>query len=176
MQKGEMVIVINPEKCTGCHGCEMACSMAHFGKTSSLLSRLRITEFREVNTFIPITCQACEESLCIKVCPMGARHRLDSGAVVTNEDACIGCRACIYACPFGAPVVNPESGKTMSCDQCVDEEEPWCVRACVMQEALRYVPKCQASAVKARSFAWTLKEEYKPKGIKEDGGTGFSFA
>jgi carbon-monoxide dehydrogenase iron sulfur subunit len=176
METGEMVIVIDPNKCTGCHGCEMACSMEHYGMTSTSLSRIRITEFREVNTFIPITCQACEDGLCIKVCPMGARRRSASGAVVTNEEACIGCMACIYACPFGAPVVDPQSGKTMSCDQCVDEEQPWCVRACVMQEALTYVPKCRASAVKARSFAWTLKEQYEPKGAKDDGGSGFSFA
>jgi Fe-S-cluster-containing dehydrogenase component len=38
--------------------------------------------------------------------------------VVTDEDRCIGCRACAYICPFGAPVVNPDSGKTMTCDLC----------------------------------------------------------
>lgn len=174
MQKKEMVIVIDPAKCTGCHSCEMACSMAHFGKSSSLLSRIRITEFREVNTFIPITCHVCEEALCIKVCPLGARIRLESGAVITNEEVCIGCRACIYACPFGAPVVNPESGKTMSCDQCDGEEEPWCVKACIMQGALIYAPKCQASNVKARSFAMSLKDEYKPQ-VKDDGRSEFKF-
>lgn len=170
----EKVIVIDPAKCTGCHSCEMACSMAHFGKSSPLLSKIRIVEFRDANTFIPINCQSCEEAPCIKVCPLGARIRLASGAVITSEEACIGCRACIYACPFGAPVVNPENGKTMTCDQCAGEEEPWCVKACIMQKALVYVPKYQASNVKARSFAWTLKEEYKPQ-VKEEGGSGFTF-
>lgn len=102
------VIVVDPDKCVGCHSCEMACSLKNFQKCSPLLSRIRIQEFREVNTYIPIVCQACENAACIKVCPMGARIRLESGAVITNESACIGCRACIYACPFAAPVVNLE--------------------------------------------------------------------
>lgn len=169
MKKKEMVIVIDPEKCTGCHGCEMACAMNHGDKCSSLLSRIRITEFREVNTFIPVTCQGCEEAPCMKVCPMGARVRLESGAVDTNKDACIGCNACIYACPLGAPVINPETGKSMSCDQCADDPKgPACVRACTMQGALQYVPKTQVSKVKGKTFTWKLKEEFKPQTMSKD--------
>ncbi|MGB9790969.1 MAG: 4Fe-4S dicluster domain-containing protein [Thermacetogeniaceae bacterium] len=175
-EMNQMVIVIDPEKCAGCHSCEMACSMKHFQKNHPNYSRIRIQEFREVNTFIPITCQACADAACIKVCPMGARVRLASGAVVTNEDACIGCRACIYVCPYGAPVINPENGKTMTCDLCGGEETPWCVRACTMQKALMYVPKYKVSQVKGRGLAWQLKEEFKPKGVKEEGiQFGFSF-
>jgi len=173
----EKVIVIDPDKCAGCHSCEMACSMKNFGKNHPYYSRIRIQEFREVNTFIPVTCQACEEAVCMKVCPMGARYRDANGAVVTNEDACIGCRACIYACPFGAPVINPDTGKTMTCNKCVGEETPWCVRACTMQGALQYVPKHMVSKVTSRKFAWELKEEYKPKGAKdEEPKFSFSFA
>lgn len=176
MQKTERVIVIDPDKCTGCHSCEMACSMKNFGKCHPTLSRIRIQEFREVNTFIPVNCQACEEALCMKVCPMGARIRLESGAVVTNEEACIGCRACMYICPFGAPVLNPENGKTMTCDQCSSEEEPWCAKACTLQKAIQFVPKHQASAVKSREYAWKLKEQYKPQGSDDESSGGVGFA
>jgi Fe-S-cluster-containing dehydrogenase component len=169
MAKKEMVIVIDPEKCTGCHGCEMGCSMNHSDVCSPLQSRIRIHEFRDVNTYIPVTCQACEEAFCIKVCPMGARMRLESGAVVTNEKACIGCNACIYACPLSAPVINPDTGKSMSCDQCKDDPKgPACVRACTMQGALQYVAKEQVSKVKGKSFTWKLKEQYKPQAAMED--------
>lgn len=175
-EMNQMVVVIDPDKCAGCHSCEMACAMKHFQKSHPNYSRIRIQEFREVNTFIPVTCQACTDAPCIKVCPMGARLRLASGAVVTNEDACIGCRACIYVCPYGAPVINPENGKTMTCDLCGGEETPWCVRACAMQKALTYVPKYKVSQVKGRGFAWQLKEEFKPKGAKEEQAQfGFSF-
>lgn len=173
----EKVLVIDPDKCTGCHSCEMACSMKHFGKNHPNYSRIRIQEFRDINTFIPITCQGCEEAPCMKVCPMGARMRLESGAVVTNEDACIGCRACIYVCYCGAPVINPETGKTMTCNLCEgDEMGPWCVKACTMQKALQFVPKEQVSKVAGKSFAWAMKEEFKPQAAKDDDKFGFSFA
>ncbi len=172
----EKVIVIDPDKCTGCHSCEMACSMKNFSKSHPYYSRVRINEFREVNTFIPVTCQACEEAPCIKVCPMGARYRTENGAVVTNEDACIGCRACSYACPTGAPVINPDNGKTMSCDKCAGEEMPWCVKACTMQGALQYVPKYMVAKTSGKKHAWELKEEYKPQLAKNDDETKFNFS
>jgi len=170
------VIVIDPDKCVGCHSCEMACSLKNFQKCSPLLSRIRIQEFRDVNTFIPIVCQACEDATCIKVCPMGARIRLESGAVVTNESACIGCRACIYACPFAAPVINLETGKTMTCDLCGNEAEPWCVKSCTMQGALKFVSKEQVSKDLSRKFAWKLKEQFQPQQLTEEkDGPGFSW-
>jgi len=173
--KTRKVIVVDPDKCVGCHSCEMACSIKHFNVCSPYYSRIRIQEFREVNTFIPVTCQACEEASCITVCPMNARYRLESGAVVTDEERCIGCRACIYSCPFGAPVVNPDTGKVMSCDLCLDDElGPWCVKACTMQKALQFVDAADAATAKGREWARLLKEEYQPPGAGED-EFGFSF-
>ncbi len=54
-EMNQMVIVIDPDKCAGCHSCEMACAMKHFQKSHPNYSRIRIHEFREVNTFIPVT-------------------------------------------------------------------------------------------------------------------------
>lgn len=172
------VLIVDPDQCAGCHSCEMACSMKHFGKCHPNYSRVRIHEFRDVNTFIPVVCQACEEAPCIKTCPKGARVRRENGAVVTNEEACIGCRACVSVCHAAAPVINPDTGKPMTCDQCEgDAGGPWCVRACVMQGALLYVPIDQVSKVLGRKFAWALKEEFKPKLSKEEEEQfGFSFA
>jgi Fe-S-cluster-containing dehydrogenase component len=62
---------------------------------------------------------------------MTARFRDDRGAVLTDDERCIGCRACLYICPFGTPVVDPDSGKTSTCDRCADDPTgPWCVAAC----------------------------------------------
>lgn len=172
--KEEKVIVVDPDKCVGCHSCEMACSVKHFNKCHPYYSRIRIQEFRDVNTFVPILCQACEDASCMKVCPMNARTRLLSGAVVTDENRCIGCRACVYACPFGAPVVNPENGKTMSCDLCVDDEKgPWCVKACTMQGALNFVYAEDAARAKGRDWAKLLKEQLGPPKTE---GSDFAFS
>ncbi len=175
MDMTQPVIVIDVEKCAGCHGCEMACAMKHFGVSHPSYSRIRVHEFRDVNTYIPITCQACDDAPCIKVCPMGARRRLASGAVVSDEEACIGCRACIYACPMGAPQINPQTGKTMTCNLCEGEEKPWCVRACTMQGALQYVPRYMVGKAIGKGFAVALKDEFKPQSTEEDGKFGFSF-
>jgi len=132
---------------------------------------------KEENVIIidPDKC-ACEDATCIKVCPMNARVRLASGAVVTDEDKCIGCRACVYACPFGAPVVNPENGKTMSCDLCMDDEMgPWCVKACTMQQALRFVPAKDVSRAKGREWAKIVAEGYEPPVMKKSGDWGAGF-
>ncbi len=174
--KEERIIVIDPDKCTGCHSCEMACSMKHFHLNNPLYSRIRIHEFRDVNTFIPVMCQACEDAPCMKVCPMNARIRLESGAVVTDENLCIGCKACISACPFGAPVINPDTGKTISCDLCMgDELGPWCVFACTMQEALRFVDAKDAAKAKGRQWAKITAQGYEPPAVSKDIEWGASF-
>ena len=113
---------------------------------------------------VPLVCQACEDAPCIKTCPMNARRRLDNQAVVTDEDRCIGCRACAYICPFGAPVVNPGSGKTMTCDLCAEEGvQPWCVKACRDHGALTSVGSGETVARKSRQRAAQVRNAYKPK-------------
>jgi Fe-S-cluster-containing hydrogenase component 2 len=173
--QGKM-IVVDPDKCTGCHGCEMACSIKHFDLCSPYYSRIRIHEFRDVNTFIPLICQACDDAPCIGSCPKDARIRVASGAVVTEQSKCIGCNTCIFACPFGAPVIDPETGKTMTCDRCDDDElGPWCVKACTMQGALTYVRDIDASKARGRSWAETFKKKLEPPG-RDDEGSGFQFS
>jgi carbon-monoxide dehydrogenase iron sulfur subunit len=113
-------ILIDPEKCSGCRLCEIACAMIHTGRCSPEHSRIRILSFNGARSHVPLLCQACEQAPCIKCCPMNARGRTAEGAVVTDPDRCIGCRACLYICPFATPVVNPDTGKTMTCDLCAD--------------------------------------------------------
>ncbi len=157
--KQEKVFIIDPDRCTGCHSCEMACSIKHFGVCSPRYSRIRIEEFPEINSYVPVVCQACEDPVCIRTCPMNGRLQLSSGAIVTDPDRCIGCRTCIYACPFGAPVVNPETGKVMSCDLCAgDELGPWCVMACEIQGALKYVDARKAGKGRSRESAGRFKK------------------
>ena len=138
LEKGNNHIFIDAARCTGCHLCEIACSMAHHRICSPKHSRIKIHALKNPDHYIPVICQACDDAPCIKVCPVNARTREHNGTVTTNDERCIGCRACLYICHLGSPAINPDSGQTMTCYMCTDERSgPWCVTACRTEGALR---------------------------------------
>lgn len=168
-EKKDKIFIIDVDKCDGCRECEKACSQGHFNEDGPEHSRIQIEDFEDGNLHVPIFCQACEDSPCIMVCPMNARLKLENDAVVTDEDRCIGCRTCVYICPVGAPVENPETKKLMTCDRCAEKEELLCVKACAEQKALRFVDAKSAARLTARECAVRLKGGYKPvKSEKSD--------
>ena len=157
MKSNSKHIFIEPSRCTGCHLCEIACSMAHHDICSPHRSRIRIHEFKNPNQYIPIICQACDDAPCIKVCPVNARIRESNQTVVTDEDRCIGCRACVYICHLGSPAINPSTGQTMTCNLCGHEESgPWCVAACRDEGALKLMDWPEYT--RARAVVHALKQ------------------
>lgn len=48
----------------------------------------------------------CEEPACEKACPTGATSRRGDGIVVVDDEVCIGCGYCTWACPYGARTLN----------------------------------------------------------------------
>jgi Fe-S-cluster-containing dehydrogenase component len=89
----------------------------------------------------PRSCLHCEEPACVTVCPTGASYkRAEDGIVLVDEDKCIGCKLCSWACPYGAREYSPVEGVMKKCTLCVDriynenleeaERQPACVQAC----------------------------------------------
>ncbi|MEL6768423.1 MAG: 4Fe-4S dicluster domain-containing protein [Pseudomonadota bacterium] len=89
----------------------------------------------------PKSCLHCDDAPCVTVCPTGASYkRVEDGIVLVNEDACMGCGLCAWACPYGARELDRAAGVMKKCTLCVDriydealpEEDrvPACVRAC----------------------------------------------
>lgn len=151
-------LAIDPEKCTGCRRCMIACAMKHHGRIDPDLSRVNIIGLDSKDLNVPVICMACDTAPCIKVCPMNARIRQANGTVTTNTDVCIGCRACVYICPVGSPRINPYTGRTMTCDMCEGETEPWCVAACRQEKALTLCTQGSVSHRAARKAASKTKQ------------------
>ena len=155
----ERSISIDPEACTGCHACELACSLKHFQVFGINFSCISIHEFKEGNLFVPVICQACEDPVCIKVCPMEARIKKETGLIGTDKEKCIKCRTCLYVCPFCAAPVNPDNGQPLNCDLCDNEVlGPWCVRVCSTHKALKFEVLGKEVEAKRRTWAGSVKK------------------
>jgi anaerobic carbon-monoxide dehydrogenase iron sulfur subunit len=155
-------ISVLPDLCTGCQSCEMVCSLSHEGASCPSLSRIQVKKWGEIAVFMPIVCQHCTDAPCVTICPTRARKRIpETQAVVTDPLWCVGCKSCIYACPFGAPVIHPVSRKTMTCDLC--DGKPLCVDACTVG-ALSLTSDGKISFERKKLFAQKVVQTFRRGG------------
>lgn len=115
--------------CIGCKACVAGCKRANdmpleqstaenfwdtpldiSGKTLNVIKMYQQgtseVRNREQNgfAFIKKSCLHCVDPSCVSACPVTAMHKdPETGIVSYNKDACIGCRYCVAACPFGVP-------------------------------------------------------------------------
>ena len=115
-------------RCLGCEECVEACSKAHGGEARSFVV--------VVDGYFPfpLSCRHCEDAPCRSVCPSDAIQRNEFGALVLNQERCIGCHSCVQICPFGALATSPINGAVLKCDLCPDLQaeglDPACVASC----------------------------------------------
>jgi len=146
----DYLITVDLDKCTGCQICELACSLYNAKECNPEKSRVRIvrSEIDGIIYTIPTLCQQCETPMCMEMCPIGAISRnTDTGALIVDEDRCIGCRRCVNACPYGAIMVDPDTQVASKCTMC--DGEPKCVEFCP-KDALEYVRVDKISIKKRR--------------------------
>ncbi len=141
----EYELVVNYDKCTGCSICEGVCSM-HLGLgPNPQKAMVRIVKVKEEASIIsiPARCMQCEKPICEAICPTGAiSSNPATGARVIDKGKCIGCSACVYACPFGAAVLDRSVGTAFICDLC--DGDPLCARWCPFG-ALQYIRSDEVS-------------------------------
>jgi carbon-monoxide dehydrogenase iron sulfur subunit len=137
------VLFIDPEKCTGCMACVLACSLQHGDTSGPVGSMILPIKLRRQAINIPVVCRQCTRPLCADACPMGAISRDDvTRAMRVDPDLCIGCGMCMIACPLGGISVNAEVGRAVKCDLCAGD--PLCVKFCGYG-ALTYLPEEEAT-------------------------------
>ena len=126
-------------RCIGCQSCTVACQVGNnlpLGMFWNL-----VTTVGPLGTYptlgyyhISRSCFHCAAPPCVACCPTGASYQREDGIVLVDQDKCIGCKACVMSCPYGARTLNQELGVVQKCTFCVDNieqgKEPYCVSTC----------------------------------------------
>jgi carbon-monoxide dehydrogenase iron sulfur subunit len=114
-----MNLKFSHEKCSGCGVCKLACSIRNFEEVTPSKAVLRIEGlFPEPGVYHIHFCDQCGE--CAEVCPTEAIE-LQDGIYQINDDECIGCLACVEACPHGVMTIKNKDdipAKCILCGEC----------------------------------------------------------
>lgn len=123
------VIDIDYTRCTGCRACVLTCALAHAGVVRLSASAIHILSSPDEGINVPLVCTNCKERPCIDACPENAiRPHEKLGIPVIDAESCVGCQACIPACPYHAISFDPIAAKAVKCDLC--DGDPLCVQVC----------------------------------------------
>lgn len=113
-------MAIDTKRCFGCQTCSVACKMSnnlpkdvrrnHIITSGDTRTDCGGGTFPDIDMkFIPLSCQHCDRPACVEVCPTGASFKTEDGVVLVNTDECIGCKACVLACPYDVrTLLDPE--------------------------------------------------------------------
>ena len=153
---GKKLMIVDPQKCTGCRNCELVCSVKHNGVSNPSLARIHIVKWDNEGFYMPMRCQHCSDAPCMAVCPKDAIYRDEEmDSVRIDHDLCIGCKMCVSACPFGAMGWDPKRARVFKCDLC--HGDPQCVRFCDMK-AVNYVETSKLCCDRMRQAAENYAE------------------
>ena len=161
-------MIIDLERCVGCHACTIACKAewevpVEFHRNWVYRIGPSLVEKEMASTYYPGLCNHCSEPACVPECPAdleevtftdkktGKTKTMEiaatwkdpfNGTVQIDKDRCLGCGACVDACPYEARYINPdlvddvsEDGKADKCTYCMPRVEaglqPACVQTCI---------------------------------------------
>jgi Fe-S-cluster-containing dehydrogenase component/formate-dependent nitrite reductase membrane component NrfD len=162
--------VIDQTRCIGCHACTVACKEENRVPLGTFRTWVKYVEKGEFpNTrrhFAVLRCNHCDNAPCVTICPTVALYRRPDGIVDFDRDRCIGCKACMQACPYDALYIDPDTQTAAKCHFCahrVDRGlEPACVIVCPVRAILTGDlddPESEVSRVIAREPVSVRKPE-----------------
>lgn len=127
---GKVSLMFFKKDCMGCHACEVACKQEHGLGVGPRLVRV----IEKAPDFTPLYCHHCAGAPCREACPVEAITRNAQGIVLIDNGLCIGCKACVEACPFGAMQFDENHELAVKCDMCIDRQKegqgPACASIC----------------------------------------------
>ena len=129
---------IDLRKCIGCHACTIACKSEHqipVGVNRCWVKTVEKGAFPDTRRFFfPVLCNQCDDAPCVAICPTNTLFKRRDGIVDFNSDSCIGCRACMAACPYDQLFIDPNTHTAEKCNFCANRVEnklqPACVSVC----------------------------------------------
>lgn len=128
--------VLDQRKCIGCHACTVACKSENEVPLGNFRTWVKYTEkgtFPDVKRhFTVLRCNHCDDAPCVTICPVNALHKRPDAIVDLDQDACIGCRGCMQACPYDALYLNEDDGVAEKCHYCAHRTELGLEPACVV--------------------------------------------
>lgn len=133
--------VIDVSRCIDCRACLVACSVEN--NVSMKYTRIWVRDLglkgeypALEQSFVPYNCMQCQNPPCTQVCVSGATYKdAQTGLVLVDQEACIGCGFCVDACPYNARYLDQERGVVDKCTGCIQrlriDQPPACVTTCV---------------------------------------------
>ncbi len=133
--------VIDNRKCIGCHACTVACKQEHdvpLGVNRTYVKQVEVGKYPSVRRHFQVTrCNQCADAPCVEICPTTAMFQRPDGIVDFDRSRCIGCQACMAACPYDAIYIDPVSHSAEKCNFCTNRIDrglqPACVTVCPTQ-------------------------------------------
>lgn len=180
----QKAILFDATLCVGCGECYSACKDSnHLPETNSdfLKDHLGANTYTVVEQYEDVysrkLCMHCVDPTCVSVCPVGAFTKTELGAVIYDEDKCLGCRYCMQACPHHIPryewsKVNPRVRKCIMCyDRIKNGEQTACAEACAA-EATIFGDRDELIKIAEQRLAENPDNYYQHiYGLEEAGGT-----
>jgi Fe-S-cluster-containing dehydrogenase component/formate-dependent nitrite reductase membrane component NrfD len=164
--------VINHDTCIGCHACTTACKQENSVPVGSFRTAVKYVEVGKFpfvrRHFLVQRCNHCTNAPCVTICPVNALSKRPDGIVDIDRDACIGCRACMQACPYDALYLNDDLGAVEKCHFCAHRIDqglsPACVNVCPVGAIVPgdlHDPNSPASRLKAANETKARRVEQK---------------
>lgn len=162
--------IIDNRRCIGCHACTVACKSEHevaIGVNRTWVKYIEKGQFpNSRRLFSVMRCNHCDNAPCVEICPVTALFRRPDGIVDFDNRRCIGCKACMQACPYDALYIDPNTQTAAKCNYCAHRIdiglEPACVNVCPTQAIISGDlddPESKISRLKSRQQVTARKTE-----------------